>query len=455
MLVPDAEVEAHPEKYYDRVIEIDLARLEPHVVGPHTPDRARPVSRLSAEIADPANGFTDSISTALIGSCTNSSYEDMSRAADVAEQLRRHGLDAAVPLLVTPGSERVRATIERDGQMQSLTGIGATVLANACGPCIGQWKREEIKPGTRNTIVTSFNRNFPARNDGSKETLAFIASPEIVAAYALAGRLSFNPLKDTLKAGDGSAFKLTAPKPAPDLPANGYVRDVEGYLAPAADGSKIKVEVAPDSKRLQLLTPFAPWDGKDFVDLPLLLKAKGKCTTDHISPAGPWLRFRGHLDAISDNMFTGAINAFTGEANTSIPKIARDYKAEGLRWIVVGDENYGEGSSREHAAMSPRFLGCAAVIVRSFARIHESNLKKQGILPLTFADPADYDKVKEGDRISVLGLDKLAPNGELTVALRHAGGGEDRVTVRHTLSAEQIGWFKAGSALNVIKTQAK
>jgi aconitate hydratase len=338
------------------------------------------------------------------------------------------------------------------GEIQS---VGGQVLANACGPCIGQWKRDEIKPGTRNTIVTSYNRNFPARNDGSRETLAFMGSPEIVAAYALAGRLSFNPMKDTLQGGDGKPFTLAAPKPAPDLPANGFVRDLDGYLAPAADGSKVKLEVAPDSKRLQLLTPFAPWDGKDFVELALLLKAKGKCTTDHISPAGPWLRFRGHLDNISDNMFTGAISAFSGEANPSIPKTAREYKAKGLRWVVVGDENYGEGSSREHAAMSPRFLGCAAVIVRSFARIHESNLKKQGILPLTFVDPADYDKVREGDRISVLGLAKLAPGGDLTAVLHHAGGGEDRIAVRHTLNAEQIHWFKAGSALNVIKAQAR
>ena len=374
---------------------------------------------------------------------------------DVVQQAKAHGIKAAIPFLVTPGSEQIHATIVRDGQMGEIQSIGGQVLANACGPCIGQWKRDEIKPGTRNTIVTSYNRNFPARNDGSKETLAFMGSPEIIAAYALAGRLSFNPLKDTLVGGDGKAFVLTAPKPAPDLPAKGFVRDIAGYLAPAADGSKIKIEVAPDSKRLQLLTPFAPWDGKDFVGLPLLLKAKGACTTDHISPAGPWLKFRGHLDNISDNMFTGAISAFTGQANPSIPKIAREYKAKGMRWIVVGDENYGEGSSREHAAMSPRFLGCAAVIVRSFARIHESNLKKQGILPLTFANPADYDKVKERDNISVLGLAALAPGSELSAVVHHEDGSEDRITLKHTLNAEQIAWFKAGSALNVIKSQGR
>ena len=453
LVTADPEVEREPEKYFGRVIEINLDTLEPHLVGPHTPDLARPISEVAAAVLK--ESYPDRISVALIGSCTNSSYEDISRVTDVVQQAKARGLKAATPFLVSPGSEQIHATIVRDGQMGEIQSVGGQVLANACGPCIGQWRRDELKPGTRNTIVTSFNRNFPARNDGSKETLAFIASPEIVAAYALAGRLSFNPLKDTLQAADGTPFVLKAPKPAPDLPANGFVPDVDGYSAPAADGSKIKLEVAPDSKRLQLLTPFAAWDGKDFVDLPLLLKAKGKCTTDHISPAGPWLRFRGHLDAISDNMFTGAVSAFTGESNPSIPKIAREYKAMGLRWIVVGDENYGEGSSREHAAMSPRFLGCAAVIVRSFARIHESNLKKQGILPLTFADAAGYDKVKKGDLISVLGLAALAPNGSLTAVLRHAAGGEDRVTLNHTMSAEQIGWFRAGSALNVIKTQVR
>ena len=453
LITPDPEVERDPAKYFARVIEIDLSTLEPHLVGPHTPDLARPISDVAAAVAK--ESYPDQIAVALIGSCTNSSYEDISRVTDVVQQAKAHKMMATIPFLVTPGSEQIRATIVRDGQLGEIQSVGGQVLANACGPCIGQWKRDEIKPGTRNTIVTSYNRNFPARNDGSRETLAFMGSPEIVAAYALAGRLSFNPLTDTLPGGDGKPFKLTPPKPAPDLPANGFVRDEAGCLLPAADGSSIKIEVAPDSKRLQLLTPFAPWDGKDFVELPLLLKAKGKCTTDHISPAGPWLRFRGHLDNISDNMFIGAISAFTGQSDAAIPKKARELKAKGLRWIVVGDENYGEGSSREHAAMSPRFLGCAAVIVRSFARIHESNLKKQGILPLTFANPADYDKVRDGDRISVLGLATLVPGGELAVTLHHADGSTERVSVRQTLNAEQIAWFKAGSALNVIKAQAK
>jgi aconitate hydratase len=453
LITPDPEVERDPAKYFARVIEIDLSTLEPHLVGPHTPDLARPISEVAAAVAK--ESYPDQIAVALIGSCTNSSYEDISRVTDVVQQAKAHKMMATIPFLVTPGSEQIRATIVRDGQLGEIQSVGGQVLANACGPCIGQWKRDEIKPGTRNTIVTSYNRNFPARNDGSRETLAFMGSPEIVAAYALAGRLSFNPLTDTLPGGDGKPFKLTPPKPAPDLPANGFVRDEAGCLLPAADGSSIKIEVAPDSKRLQLLTPFAPWDGKDFVELPLLLKAKGKCTTDHISPAGPWLRFRGHLDNISDNMFIGAISAFTGQSDAAIPKKARELKAKGLRWIVVGDENYGEGSSREHAAMSPRFLGCAAVIVRSFARIHESNLKKQGILPLTFANPADYDKVRDGDRISVLGLATLVPGGELAVTLHHADGSTERVSVRQTLNAEQIAWFKAGSALNVIKAQAK
>jgi aconitate hydratase len=463
LVTPDPEVEADPGKYFARVVEIDLSTLEPHLVGPHTPDLARPIS----EVADAVTkeSYPDTISVALIGSCTNSSYEDISRVTDVVQQAKSHKMKAVTPFLVTPGSEQIRATIVRDGQLGEIQSVGGQVLANACGPCIGQWKRDEIKPGTRNTIVTSFNRNFPARNDGSRETLAFIASPEIVAAYALAGRLSFNPMKDELLGGDGKPFRLVPPAAAPDLPAKGFVKDANGYLPPAADGSSITIHVAPESKRLQLLTPFAPWDGKDFDKLPLLFKAKGKCTTDHISPAGPWLRFRGHLDNISDNMFTGAINAFTGEAGTaknlfsgepgvSVPKVARDYKARGLRWIVVGDENYGEGSSREHAAMSPRFLGAAAVIVRSFARIHESNLKKQGILPLTFAEPADYDKVRETDRIS-LAPSTLAPGRGMTATLTHEDGSHDKVALQHTLNAEQIAWFKAGSALNVIKAQSR
>ncbi len=459
LLRADPEVEKEPERYFSRIVEIDLSKLEPHLVGPHTPDLARPISKVAAAVA--SEGYPDKVSVALIGSCTNSSYEDIARVADVARQAKARGLRAVAPFLVTPGSEQIRATIERDGQMAELRAIGGEVLANACGPCIGQWKRDGLQPGVKNTIVTSFNRNFPRRNDGSPDTLAFIASPEIVAAYALAGRLSWNPLRDPLRASDGSEFRLEPPAQAPDLPAAGFVRGAAGYVAPSEDGSRVEIRVAPDSKRLQLLSPFAPWDGKDFEKLPLLVKAKGKCTTDHISPAGPWLKFRGHLDNISDNMFVGAVNAFsgeagktrdplTGDAGKAVPAVARGLKARGLRWVVVGDENYGEGSSREHAAMSPRHLGAAAVVVRSFARIHESNLKKQGILPLTFADPGDYDRVRETDRISVLGLAGLAPGREVAAVLHHEDGTEDRIALRHTLNEEQIGWFRAGSALNVL-----
>ena len=394
LLVPDPEVEADPETYYDRVIRLDLSTLEPHVVGPHSPDRARPISEFASEVADSGNGFVDEISTALIGSCTNSSYEDMSRAADVAAQARMHGITAAVPLLVTPGSEQVRATIERDGQMQSLKDIDATVLANACGPCIGQWRRAR-EAGAPNTIVTSYNRNFPRRNDGQPATMNFIASPELVTAFALAGRLSFNPLKDTLTGRDGKPFKLDAPKPALEVPAKTFEQGRTLYIAPGESGRDIELKINAGSERLQRLEPWPAWDGGDFLDLPVLLKSKGKTTTDHISPAGPWLRYRGHLDKFSDNMFMGATNAFTGkadrgknvlsgEADQPFSRIARDYQSRGVRWVVVGDLNYGEGSSREHAALSPRLLGGVAVIARSFARIHESNLKKQGLLALTF-----------------------------------------------------------------------
>jgi aconitate hydratase len=463
LLTADDEVLQDPETYFSRVIEIDLSALEPHVVGPHTPDLARPVSLMARAVRD--EGYVDDVSVALIGSCTNSSYEDISRVVDVVRQARSHGMErAAVPLMVTPGSEQIRATIERDGQLAELKAFGATVLANACGPCIGQWQRDEVEPGQPNTIVTSFNRNFPRRNDGNAETLAFIVSPEIVAAYALSGKLSFNPLGDTITAPSGTTFKLDAPRPAPDLPANGFVRDVEGYLAPPADGSSTEVRIDPDSERLQELETFSSWSGEDYVELPLLIKVRGKCTTDHISPAGPWLKYRGHLDNISNNMFTGATNAFSGKAGTTrnlledrgeqpVPDVARAYKSRQFKWIVVGDENYGEGSSREHAAMSPRLLGAAAVITRSFARIHESNLKKQGVLPLIFADPADFDKVRETDRVSVTGLAELAPGRPVVVVLHHADGSEDRVEARHSLNAEQVEWFKAGSALNVLRRQ--
>jgi len=461
LVTMDDEVAADPESYFWKVIDIDLSTLEPHLVGPHTPDLARPVSEMAKAVE--SESYPDDISVALIGSCTNSSYEDISRVADVVRQAKRKGLSrSAVPLMITPGSEQVRATIERDGQMAELESFGATVLANACGPCIGQWQRDEIKPGVKNTIVTSFNRNFPRRNDGNPDTLAFIGSPEIVAAYAISGKLSFNPLTGTVNPGGGESFALEPPAPAPDLPPSGFVEDLSGYVEPPADGSAVEVKIAPDSERLQILEPFAAWDGGDYAKLPLLIKTRGKCTTDHISPAGPWLRFRGHLDNISDNMFTGAINAFsneagttrnplTGEAGQPVPAVARALKAEGKRWIVVGGENYGEGSSREHAAMSPRLLGAAAVITRSFARIHESNLKKQGVLPLTFADPGDYDKVQETDRITVAGLDGLTPEQPLTITLHHADGGEEAAQVKHSLNTEQIEWLRAGSALNVLK----
>ncbi|HUR63270.1 MAG TPA: aconitate hydratase [Candidatus Thermoplasmatota archaeon] len=457
LLVADPEVLANPAKFFDQVVEIDLTTLEPHLVGPHTPDLARPVSEVAASVVK--EKYPDRISVALVGSCTNSSYEDMERTADIARQASAHGLKVQSPLLVTPGSEQVHLTIQRDGQMASIQKVGATVLANACGPCIGQWNRPEADTKAENTIVTSYNRNFPKRNDGSAKTLAFIGSPEITIAYGLAGRLSFNPLTDELVGADGKPFRLVAPKPAPEVPAKGFVPDPDGYLAPAA--GTVEVRVDPKSDRLQLLEPFPAWGGKDLVDLPLLLKAKGKCTTDHISQAGPWLKYRGHLDNISNNCFLGAINAFTGSAGGGkdqldgktklFPEIARHYKAQGIQWVVVGDQNYGEGSSREHAAMEPRHLGCAAVLCRSFARIHETNLKKQGLLPLTFADPADYDKVQEDDRIGILGLAQMAPGKPLQVVLRHKDGKADTIQVRHTFSADQIAWFKAGSALNLLR----
>jgi aconitate hydratase len=457
----DPEVEKDPKRFFDRVIEIDLDKLEPHLVGPHTPDLAHPLARMGKDVKE--QDYPDEFRFALIGSCTNSSYEDMGRAAHVARQAVKAGLKVKRPLLVTPGSERVHKTIQRDGQMKVLEESGATVLANACGPCIGQWKRSDIKPGERNSILTSYNRNFARRNDGNAETMAFIGSPEIVTALAFGGRLSFDPRRDALKTPDGKEFRF-APPEGDALPAKGLETDPDGYVEPAKDGGKVQVRVDPKSERLQLLEPFPGWDGRDMLDLPVLLKAKGKCTTDHISPAGPWLKYRGHLDNISNNMFVGARNAFTGEEGKGTDQvdgtkakpfheIARHYKGEGLRWVVFGDENYGEGSSREHAAMSPRHLGCAAVIVKGFARIHETNLKKQGVLPLTLGDPADYDRVRENDRVSILGLKDLAPGRAVTVVLKHADGKEDRIACTHTLTAEQVEWFKAGSALAWIGKQ--
>jgi aconitate hydratase len=465
VLEPDPEVEANPEKYYDRVVRLDLSKLEPYMVGPHSPDRARPISRLAAEVSDEKNGFLDKVSTALIGSCTNSSYEDMSRAADVAEQAKAHGVKAAVPFLVTPGSEQVRATIERDGQMQSLLDINGTVLANACGPCIGQWRRAKEVSAVPNTIVTSYNRNFPSRNDGQPTTMNFIGSPEIVTAMALAGRLSFNPLTDTLAGADGRPFRLEPPKVAPEVPAKNFDHGHATYIAPPKDGSRVELKVNPKSERIQLMQPWPAWDGKDFTDMPVLMKTQGKTTTDHISPAGPWLRYRGHLDKFSDNMFMGASNAYTGEAgkgtnvlsgekNQPIANIARHYKSKGVKWVVVGDSNYGEGSSREHAALSPRLLGGAAVIVRSFARIHESNLKKQGLLALTFQNPADYDRIREDDRVSLVGLKAMAPGKPVECRVKHLDGATETLRLNHSFSAAQLEWFRKGSALNLFHEAA-
>ncbi len=461
LLTEDPEVQREPARYFDQVIEIDLSKLEPYVVGPHTPDLARPISRMSEDVKK--NNYLDSISVALIGSCTNSSYEDMSRAADIAQQALARGIKTRVPLQVTPGSEMIRATIERDGQMQTLQKIGANVLANACGPCIGQWSRPELKKGEPNTIVTSYNRNFPGRNDGRRETMNFIGSPELVIALALGGRLSFNPVTDDLVAADGTRFKLQPPKPAPEVPSEGfkYVKDV--YVPPAEDPSGIEVIINKDSDRLQKLAPFAPWDGRDYEKLPVLAKVKGKCTTDHISPAGAWLMYRGHLDKISDNLLLGGVNAYSGQVGNgknqltgkteSFPHIARQYRAQSLKWIIIGDNNYGEGSSREHAAMTPRYLGCAAVIARSFARIHETNLKKQGVLALTFANPADYDKILEDDRLSIVGLKDMQAGKPLRCLVHHSDGSSEEIMLKHSYNASQIEWFKAGSALNILRAK--
>ncbi len=455
-LVADPQVLASPEKFYDEIVEINLDTLEPHIVGPHSPDRGRPISKLAAEARE--NKWPTTITNALIGSCTNSSYEDMRRAAHVAMQGMKAGLKAKSKFLVTPGSERVFQTVKRDGLVDTFTQMGGTVLANACGPCIGQWKRSDIAADQTNTIVSSFNRNFPGRNDGSASTLSFITSPEMVTALALAGTLEFNPLTDTITAPDGSKVRLTPPE-AEELPRDGFVRGTTGLEPPAADPDAVRIEVSPTSERLQLLGPFPAWDGKDFIDLPILVKTKGKTTTDHISPAGPWLRYRGHLDKISDNMFLGAVNAFTGtagkgvnpltgEADQNFSKTARAMKAAGQRWIAIGDENYGEGSSREHAAMSPRYLGCAVVMVRSFARIAETNLKKQGVLPLTFQDPADYERFEQSDRVSIVGLAGLEPGKPVTVRIKKANGRTEELQLRHSMTREQIAWFRAGSALN-------
>ena len=459
LLTADPEVAANPERYFDLVIEIDLDTLEPHIVGPFSPDLARPVSQMAADVRE--NGYPDNLTAALIGSCTNSSYEDLTRAADVADQAVAAGAQIKSTLWVTPGSEQIEATIERDGQMAALDRLGATVLANACGPCIGQWHRDDISDGEVNSIISSFNRNFAKRNDGNPQTNSFISSPEVVVAYALVGNLITNPLTEELTAADGSTYRLQPPAPAPEVPKNGFVFKADGYLAPPEDRSSLEVKVAEGSERLQLLEPFPAWDGQDYARMPVLLKARGKCTTDHISQAGPWLRFRGHLDNISDNLFLGAINSFadepgygidieSGEA-TSLPKLARSYKERGIRWVAVADENYGEGSSREHAAMEPRHMAGMAVIARSFARIAETNLKKQGMLPLRFADPADYEKIRVDDRLSLTGLAEISPGQPITAVLHHADGSEESFALEHSLNEEQVDWFKAGSALNVLR----
>jgi len=469
-LVPDPEVLKAPEKFYDQIIEIDLLTLEPYVNGPLTPDLARPVSQLAADAKQ--NDYPDEIKVALIGSCTNSSYEDIERAASVAKQALAKGLKVKSKFTITPGSEQIRATIERDGQLQTLTEIGGKVLANACGPCIGMWSRDDIKHGERNTIINSYNRNFAKRNDDNPNTLAFVASPEIVTAYALAGRLSFNPLTDKLTNDKGEQVKLEPPTGV-ELPARGFDPGDSGYVEPVKNGAQVQVIIAPKSDRLQSLSPFPAWEGADLLDMPVLVKAKGKCTTDHISPAGKWLKYRGHLDNISNNLFSGAINAFSDEAGKgkniftgevkTFAEVARDYKAmmspnsqsaipnpQLAGWIAVGDENYGEGSSREHAAMEPRWLGGRAVITRSFARIHETNLKKQGMLPLTFKNPADYDLIREDDRVSIVGLASFPPSKLLKMIVKHADGTRHECELNHSFNETAMAWFKAGSALNLI-----
>jgi aconitate hydratase len=456
----DAAVYADPSKYFDEVIEINLSELEPHLNGPFTQDLATPISKMKEAAA--ANGWPTKIEVGLIGSCTNSSYEDISRAVSLARQVEQKGLKLNSEFTITPGSEQVRFTVERDGFLDVFNKIGATVFANACGPCIGMWDRVGAEKKEKNTIVHSFNRNFAKRADGNPNTMAFVGSPELVTALAIAGDLNFNPLTDTLTNDRGEQVKLDEPT-GQELPPRGFAVEDAGYQAPAADGSGVNVVVAPDSKRLQLLAPFAPWEGTDLKGLKLLIKAKGKCTTDHISMAGPWLKYRGHLDNISNNMLIGAVNFYNEKTDHvknqltgvygPVPATQRAYKAAGIGTIVVGDENYGEGSSREHAAMEPRFLGVRAILVKSFARIHETNLKKQGMLALTFADKADYDKILEDDTIDILGLTTFAPGQPLTMIFHHADGSQHLIPVNHTYNQQQIEWFKAGAALNIIRRQ--
>ncbi len=450
------------EKYYDQVIEINLSELEPHVNGPFTPDLAWPISKFKQAVIE--KEYPAELKVALIGSCTNSSYEDMERSASVAKQAVAKGLKVKSEFTITPGSEQIRATIERDGQLEIFEQAGGIVLANACGPCIGQWKRHDVKDGEKNSIITSYNRNFSKRNDGNPATHAFVASPEIVTALAFAGTLTFNPLTDSLVNKNGEQVKLDEPNGV-ELPVNGFLKGAEGYVPPASDGSGINVEINPESSRLQRLFPFVhPHFEKDFKDMTLLLKVKGKCTTDHISMAGPWLRYRGHLDNISNNMFIGAVNVFNDKTNhiknhstglyDEVPNVARHYKANNIPWVVIGEENYGEGSSREHAAMEPRHLGGKAIIVKSFARIHETNLKKQGVLPLTFVNPDDYDKVREDDKID-LDVKDIAPGSQVKMILKHSDGTTDEIMLNHTMNKQQIDWFKVGSALNLMAKKSE
>lgn len=457
-LQPDTETVNNPKEYFDQVIEIDLSTLEPYVNGPFTPDAAHPISEFAKVVKE--KGYPQKMEVGLIGSCTNSSYEDLSRAVSIVKDAKQKHVEVKAQFIINPGSEQVRYTAERDGILPAFEEVGATIMANACGPCIGQWKRESKDPERANSIVTSFNRNFAKRNDGNPNTHAFVTSPEIVAALSIAGDLCFNPMTDTLVNSEGEKVKLEEPK-GYELPPLGYELKESGFLAPIADGSDIEISIAKDSQRLQELAPFASWNGKDIIEQPLLIKVKGKCTTDHISMAGPWLRFRGHLDNISDNMLIGAVNAFNDKTNAvldqetneyiPVPKLARKFKAEGLGSVVVAEENYGEGSSREHAAMEPRFLNVKAILVKSFARIHETNLKKQGMLALTFVDKNDYEKIKEDDKISIIGLTEFKPGKNLTVELTHKNGIKESFEVAHTYNEVQIAWFKAGSALNYMK----
>lgn len=457
-LQPDTETVNNPKEYFDQVIEIDLSTLEPYVNGPFTPDAAHPISEFAKVVKE--KGYPQKMEVGLIGSCTNSSYEDLSRAVSIVKDAKQKHVEVKAQFIINPGSEQVRYTAERDGILPAFEEVGATIMANACGPCIGQWKRESKDPERANSIVTSFNRNFAKRNDGNPNTHAFVTSPEIVAALSIAGDLCFNPMTDTLVNSEGEKVKLEEPK-GYELPPLGYELKESGFLAPIADGSDIEISIAKDSQRLQELAPFASWNGKDIIEQPLLIKVKGKCTTDHISMAGSWLRFRGHLDNISDNMLIGAVNAFNDKTNAvldqetneyiPVPKLARKFKAEGLGSVVVAEENYGEGSSREHAAMEPRFLNVKAILVKSFARIHETNLKKQGMLALTFVDKNDYEKIKEDDKISIIGLTEFKPGKNLTVELTHKNGIKESFEVAHTYNEVQIAWFKAGSALNYMK----